>query len=87
MVAVSVLLLLVDVNETTEGIGFLNFLMSSSMTNSQNISFSPDDGKKYRRSFEQKYGPHGKLLIESMGQGKSAFIPQVVVSEMAMVIE
>lgn len=47
--------------------------MSSSGQHSQNISFSPDDGKKFRRSFEQKYGPKGKDLIESLGHGSSNF--------------
>ncbi|XP_065207572.1 uncharacterized protein LOC135836578 [Planococcus citri] len=64
-------------SKATEGINIFDFLMSSSGQHSQNISFSPDDGKKFRRSFEQKYGPKGRHLIESMGYNKSYAFPEV----------
>lgn len=68
-----------DYSHATEGVHFVNFLTSALSTrDDQRISFGPDDGKKFRRSFEQKYGPRGKLLIESMGQGSTTFVPKIV---------
>lgn len=33
------------------------------------IRFKPSDGAKFRETFEQKHGPRGRDLIESLGQG------------------
>lgn len=69
----------VEDSHATEGVNFFNFLTSaSSIKDGQRISFSPDDGKKFRRSFEQRYGPRGKLLIESMGRGTTTSVPSIV---------
>lgn len=67
----------VTLSRAAEGINIFDFLMSSSGQHAQNISFSPDDGKKFRRSFEQKYGPKGKHLIDSLGYNKSYAFPEV----------
>lgn len=63
-----------------EGVNLFDFLMSTTAEQPQNMTFSPDDGKKFRKTFEQKYGPHGKHLIESMGQGSGAYLPEITVS-------
>lgn len=74
------LILQQDFSYAAEGINVFDFLMSSSSQNTQNIGFGPDDGKKFRKTFEQKYGHKGKNLIESMGQGSSNILPRLKVS-------
>ncbi|XKL64460.1 hypothetical protein PGB90_004546 [Kerria lacca] len=71
------LILQQDFSYAAEGINVFDFLMSSSSQNTQNIGFGPDDGKKFRKTFEQKYGHKGKNLIESMGQGSSNILPRL----------
>lgn len=64
-----------------EGVNLFDFLMSATAEQPQNMTFSPDDGKKFRKTFERKYGPHGIHLIESMGQGSAgAYLPEITVS-------
>nr|XP_018903576.1 PREDICTED: uncharacterized protein LOC109034737 [Bemisia tabaci] len=52
-----------------EGISLIDFLMASSAKNVQRISFGPDDGLRYRKSYEEKYGPRGRDLVAMLGQG------------------
>ncbi|XP_050423224.1 uncharacterized protein LOC126835003 [Adelges cooleyi] len=35
----------------------------------RHISFKPNDGAKFRESFEKKHGPRGRDLIDSLGTG------------------
>ena len=35
----------------------------------QNIPFNPDDGLRYRRSYQQFYGVRGTRLVDLFGQG------------------
>lgn len=35
----------------------------------RHIAFKPSDGAKFRKSFEEKHGPRGRDLIDSLGKG------------------
>lgn len=35
----------------------------------RHIAFKPSDGAKFRKSFEEKHGPRGRDLIDSLGRG------------------
>lgn len=37
----------------------------------QYIAFKPNDGAKFRETFEKKHGPRGRDLIESLGRGSN----------------